>query len=276
MKGNIGLFRTKESFRILNIPVEVTRQCHVASSFHVKPLLRWIQVDRDFLFIGLEKDTAHIFFGNQSTIQKVDSIKLSLDEQCISFLKQIMEKAGPRLFFAGDKKLAEKIFSKLKYKNVFIFPIAPFFSDDNLAEICIAIRKILSREAKETLNKALLEFHYADEINLAKKNIFQISKAAIQGKVKKLIIADGINVFGKVDKKTGKLAIHPFDLNHEDDDVLDDLAQTVLALGGEVVIAPQEQIPKGRPILAILSYEGTDFNKNEDINNFEILKEKMI
>ena len=242
----------------------------------MKPLLRWIQVDRDFLFIGLEKDTAHIFFGNQSTIQKVDSIKLSLDEQCISFLKQIMEKAGPRLFFAGDKKLAEKIFSKLKYKNVFIFPIAPFFSDDNLAEICIAIRKILSREAKETLNKALLEFHYADEINLAKKNIFQISKAAIQGKVKKLIIADGINVFGKVDKKTGKLAIHPFDLNHEDDDVLDDLAQTVLALGGEVVIAPQEQIPKGRPILAILSYEGTDFNKNEDINNFEILKEKMI
>ncbi|HND86606.1 MAG TPA: hypothetical protein PLU50_12385, partial [Pseudobdellovibrionaceae bacterium] len=47
MKGNIGIFRTKDSFRILNIPVDLERQCHVATTFHVKPLLRWMQLDRE-------------------------------------------------------------------------------------------------------------------------------------------------------------------------------------------------------------------------------------
>jgi hypothetical protein len=92
-------------------------------------------------------------------------------------------------------------------------------------------------------------------MNLAQKNIFQIAKAAIQGRIRKLIVADEIRIFGKLDLKTGGMAIHPFDLDHEDDDILDDLAQTVLAQGGEVVLASRDEIPKGRPVLAILNHE---------------------
>ncbi len=50
--------------------------------------------------------------------------------------------------------------------------------------------------------------------------------------------------------------MHPIDLNHEDDCILDDLAQMVLSQGGEVVIAKRSEIPKGRPILAILDDDG--------------------
>lgn len=110
---------------------------------------------------------------------------------------------------------------------------------------------------------------------MAKKNIFQIAKAAVQGRIKKLIIADGINIFGKVDKKTGGLAIHPVDLDHEDDDILDDLAQTVLASGGEVVIAPREEIPKGRPILAIIEHSSEGVDKNKLFKDYETLQESF-
>lgn len=302
MKGNIGLFRTKDSFRVLTVPVDVAKQCHVASSFHVKPLLRWMQFDRDFLILGLTNDSAHLYFGNQSTIQKVDSILFSGDHKDLStagdyqslkqardlklkknesmdwiaeWLGQITEKVSPRLFVAGDQLLVAGLLKRLKYTNVHKAPVSPTFTENRLSEICLDVRKILRDEAKLTLNKALLEFHFAEEINLAKKNIFQIAKAATQGKVKKLIIADGINVYGKVDKRTGKVAIHPFDLNHEDDDILDDLAQTVLVSGGEVVIAPREQIPKGRPILAILDYEGSESHKTEEMKNFEELRQKV-
>ncbi len=50
IKGNIGIFRSENSFRILNIPIAVEQSCQVATSFHVKPLLRWLQGDQEFCF----------------------------------------------------------------------------------------------------------------------------------------------------------------------------------------------------------------------------------
>jgi hypothetical protein len=41
-------------------------------------------------------------------------------------------------------------------------------------------------------------------------------------------------------------------MDHEDDDVLDDLAQKVLLAGGEVVVVERDQIPEQRSILAVL------------------------
>jgi hypothetical protein len=108
-----------------------------------------------------------------------------------------------------------------------------------------------------------MEFYHAEDLNLANRNIFQIAKAAIQGKVRKLIIADGINIFGKIDKKSGGISIHPAHLDHEDDDILDDLAQEVLAQGGEVIVASRDEIPKGRPILAILEKSNSDLVKHQ-------------
>ncbi|OQW48493.1 MAG: hypothetical protein A4S09_04760 [Proteobacteria bacterium SG_bin7] len=298
MKGNVGIFRTKDSFRVLNVPVELERQCHVASSFHVKPLLRWMQLDREFLLLGLKADSAELYLGNQTSLQKVDAIlfpeffkeketindylslkksrqlRLKQDETfswLSEWLEQVTQKSTPRLFLAGEKSLVDGLLKNLKYKNVTKNPVAHSFGNHNLRDVCQNIRKTLKAEAKKTLEYALMEFRFAEELNFAKKNIFQIAKAAIQGRIKKLIIADGINVFGKVDKKTGGLAIHPADLDHEDDDILDDLAQTVLVSGGEVVVAPREEIPKGRPILAILEHQGTGLEKNE----FQVLSERI-
>lgn len=271
MKGNIGIFRNKDSFRVLNVPIEVERQCHVANTFHVKPLLRWMQIDREFLLLGLTPESAHLYLGSQSSLQKIDSILLPrLSKQGLAletsswlgeWLEHITQRSSPKLFLAGEQRPIDRVLKKLKYQNVIKTPIAPNFCEGNVIEVCQVVRKLLKDEAKKSLQHALMEFRFAEEVNLAKKNIFQIAKAAVQGHIKKLIVADGINVFGKVDKKTGALAIHPFDLDHEDDDILDDLAQTVLAFGGEVVIAPREDIPKGRPALAILDHQNSNMEK---------------
>lgn len=74
MKGNIGIFRNQDSFRVLNVPVDVEQACQVATSFHVKPLLRWLQADQEFLLFGMEKDAAHLYQGNQNSLKLVDSI----------------------------------------------------------------------------------------------------------------------------------------------------------------------------------------------------------
>jgi hypothetical protein len=256
-----------------------------------------MQFNKDFFLVGLEQDAAHLYVGNQNSLQRFDSIIFpdefpsedSLDashrqkkskninfmlDETSDWLSDWFDQTSPssnsRLFLAGEKPLVEELIRRTRFKNVVATPVSISFDEHNLSEICHTIRTCLRKEAKDTLEQAFIEFNMAEEENRGKRNIFEIAKAAIRGRVKKLIIADGINVFGKIDKKTGDLAIHPFDLDHEDDDILDDLAQTVLASGGEVVIAPREEIPKERPALAILEGVGKDFKSDRRNSNEKI------
>lgn len=261
MKANVGLFRTKNSFRMLNVPVDVESRCYVADTFHVKPLLRWMQFDREFLFVGVNADAAHIYRGQQTSYRKIGSLPLppspdghhgTLPLWLNDCLEQLTKSTGPRLFLAGDKLLVSRLVRELKYGNVFRAPVALAFDEQNIADALLLVRTIQKAEARKTLELAFRELRSAEKAKLARKSIFQIAKSAVQGRIRKLIIADDVKIFGKVDMKTGGLAIHPYDLDHEDDDILDDLAQTVLSYGGEVVVAPKNEFPDGRVALAIV------------------------
>lgn len=293
MKGNIGLFRNENLFRVLNIPIEVVPSCQVASSFHVKPLLRWLQGDQDFLLLGLDKEKAHLYFGNQDSFKLIDSTPFPKffkdlewlrkyvrskyfernNEQSIEafswlndWLLELTKKSKPKLFLAGERFPVQAVFGNLKYKNTLKTSLTNSFSPEMAPDLCQDIRKILKDDSRKAIEKALLEFRFAEEGSRVRKNIFHISKAVVQGKVRKLIVTDELSIFGKIDPKSGDLAIHPFDLDHEDDCVLDDLAQLVLSQGGEVIIASRNEIPKGRPILAILDPDEQILEKTEDLN----------
>ena len=293
LKGNIGLFRTKSEFRVLSLPIEVTRSSHVATSFHVKPLLRWIQWDSEFLLLGFENDSAHLYFGSQDSLRKIDTVlyptRMSellksredlgrgnlrelkeLSKQVFAsisnWIEQSVSTGKLKLFVAGDEYLPDRFNREANYSGAVRTPIAPFFKEESAPEIAQSVRIILRRETRTRLEHALLTFKIANEMNLAKKNIHEIAKAASQGRVKKLLVASNREYFGKLDSSTGKLTLHPFDLDHEDDDLLDDLAQCVLGSGGEVYVVKKEEIPSGRPILAIFTEEGDAAEKKVELS----------
>lgn len=301
MKGNIGIFRNEEIFRVLNIPIDIQQTCQVATSFHVKPLLRWLQVDREFLFLGLDHRAAHLYHGSQSTFKLIDSIlfpdlfkgrtplgnessasklrraRASKHETYVwlnEWIVEVTQVAKPKLFVAGEPSLTRAFYESLKYSSVFDTPIASVFAVEKASEYCQVVRNLLKVEAQETLQRALLEFRFAEEGKRARKNIFQIARAVVQGRVRKLIVTDDLSIFGRIDQDSGGLAIHPFDLDHEDDCILDDLAQIVLSQGGEVVVARRDEIPKGRPILAILDEDAESLAKTEKAQ-YEVLLERF-
>lgn len=302
LKGNIGIFRTKSGFRVLSIPIAVRRSAHVASTFHVKPLLQWMQWDSEFLLLGLDADAAHLYLGSQETLRKIDTVlfpqrlaSLLKQEGALNFsetreLKEETRKAftwvsdwisvsvpkpGLKLFVAGGKPLVDRFMEHQEYKRTVKTPVAQFFSEERVQEITFRLRAHLRAQTKKSLEQALQAFRIADEMNLTRKNIREIARAAVQGKVRKLIIAENREVYGKIDRLTGHVSVHPFDLDHEDDDLLDDLAQRVLLSGGEVYLAKKEEIPGGRPLLAIMEEESGPnemrvgredvFNKRSDL-----------
>lgn len=281
MKGNIGIFRNQDSFRVLNIPVDVNPTCQVATTFHVKPLLKWIQSDREFLLLGLDQEGAHLYLGSQSSFKLIESIVVphSKSEETVSWfnerIRDLTKKTKPKLFLAGEKGILSRMKGKLRYSNLVTTPLSNSFEMEQLNEICALARKAMKAESLERLEKALFEFRMASEEGRVQKNLFVISRAVVEGRVRKLLVTEELNVFGKIDKKSGGISIHPFDLDHEDDDLLDDLAQMVLSQGGEVIVAKSHEIPKGRPILAILDDDGKDLSKTEDFLRREVLQERF-
>jgi hypothetical protein len=278
-KGNMGIFRSADGFRVIRVPVAVEDSVVVSSSFHVKPLLRWLQSDQDFILIGISDDSASLYSGNLAEMRKSDSIlfpeglladtgdgsyaslkdqrnrRIKMNESLIwlnDWIDDLLAGRSCRVFVTGHPVMTKAFLAQSRLKNLHRTSLGKSTKIDAIEAARLEIMKLIKNEGRRRLEQSLVEFYFAEEVKLAKRNIFQIAKAVCSGRVKKLIVADGIQIFGTLDRKTGGVAIHPAQLSHEDDDLLDDLAQEVLHRGGEVVVAPLDEIPNRRPILAIL------------------------
>jgi hypothetical protein len=278
IKGHIGIFRNEDSFRLISIPIELDYLCTVASSFHIKPLLRWLQMDREFLLLGLEPGVFHLYQGSQHSLRRLElrrrassdsaseaggpqlsrrhrELMQELSDELNDWLTHIPADVRPRLYVVGEATLCAAAIRRLRAGRIVRLMNYSSFHQAKLADICQDIRRAQKKEARQELERAFIEYRCAAALNLTTSNMDQIAQAAFQGQVRTLIIADGMHIFGRLDPGTGRLTLHPRDMDHEDDDVLDDLAQTVMAFGGNVMVASRHQLPQGRPALAILDHE---------------------
>lgn len=276
INGNIGIFKNRDFLRVITVPIEVELNCFVASTFHVKPLLKWIQMDQQFQLIGFGKDSAYLYSGSQQALRLLkvapyeEKFKNLLDQKSVKkgkskniFINQIhslknsfsefTDGRDVTVFLAGHFEISKQF--RESSKNLRFYPenVRIEFTDKIVGKTVDQIRAIQRLQCKLNIDRNLTEFEYALTLNRTKHNLFSIAKAAVQGQVEKLLISEEVEIFGKLDRKNGDLKLHAADLDHEDDDVLDDIAQTVMSFGGEVIIAKKSEIPKNKPILAILN-----------------------
>jgi hypothetical protein len=288
-KSNIGIFLTKNYFKIINVPVGVESLCVVSTSFHVKPLLKWMQSDRDFLLLGFDEGAVSLYHGNLHSMNYVDTIlfpesmRALRDESEMNLSKKLKLKRiiatgaiewlndwidtltfefKPILFIAGNKEVTDIFIKNVGYENLHAQAVTTLFESGLEIATFNKIKTILKIEIQKDNEKNLKEIQLAQRTNMTSNNIFQIGKLATQGNVRKLIIADDVNIFGIMDRNTGSLLLHTEQKNHFDDDVLDDLAQEVLSHGGEVVLMPRNQIPGEYPAMAITCREPIHFQES--------------
>ena len=266
IKTSLAIFRSETTFRILSIPLAIEDCCVVATSFHVKPLLRWLQNDQDFALIGIEPSEIRLMTGSLHDIRASQS--LHLDEglleaksfhekqlpEVLYWISESIKDKNTAVYLAGIPMAVQALNTKLK-SSYNVRTLGEQTQRNSWDSEIIKIRQELKNEVHFKILRSLSEYKIAQSQNKAKQNLFQIAKAVVQRKVKKLIIADQVKIFGKFDPDRGHLDLHPFPMDHEDDDVLDDLAQAVLRDGGEVVVTDLETVPQGRAALAILKNE---------------------
>lgn len=96
-------------------------------------------------------------------------------------------------------------------------------------------------------------FGAAQASQLGDDRLPQVAEAAAAGRIETLLLQAQRLVPGRMDSTTG--AIQTEELVHPQvDDILDDLAEQVLRTGGEVVIAPAEQMPSTTGLAAIYRF----------------------
>ncbi len=99
------------------------------------------------------------------------------------------------------------------------------------------------------LAKRAEDFQVARSRQLGSDDLAQVAEAAMAGRVGILLVEAGREIPGKLDSATGQ--IEPGDLDRTGiDDILDDLAETVLRMKGEVVVVPAERMPSNTGLAA--------------------------
>ncbi|HMN21223.1 MAG TPA: hypothetical protein PKA16_07500 [Ottowia sp.] len=92
---------------------------------------------------------------------------------------------------------------------------------------------------------------YAHE--LGDSDVAKVARSAVAGRVATLLVDADRHVPGRLDPASG--AIEPDTLRRPDvDDLLDDIAQQVLAGGGQVIVVPTERMPTDTGLAAIYRF----------------------
>jgi len=105
----------------------------------------------------------------------------------------------------------------------------------------------------QRLTKLVDDFQVARSRQVGSDDLVQVAEAASAGRVGTLLVEDDREIPGKFDHSTGR--IQPGDLSDpEVDDVLDDLAELVLRMKGDVVVVPSDRMPSDTGVAAIYRF----------------------
>ncbi len=294
LRGGVGIFRNRDKFIIVDLPFEVDDLNITASSFHIKPLLSWFQTGSKYLVLGIQETRASLQLVNGGRAQEIGTIeyldvlqkyhddfplgktKNQLTKQHLNevmdwingwILKNSMSKYL-NLYVVGSRSLRKRFMWRTTISDAFEIEKFERFSLKIFDSITNWINNQNRREKKSEILNLRYEYEKQKEIGMTSSNIFEIAKAAARGDIKKLILSKSNNIFGTLDNRSGEVKIHYSQLDHEDDCLLDDIAQLVLKRDGEVLILPDEDMPESEPLLAIL--------KNTHESSLQIMETPLV
>lgn len=252
-KGALGIFRAMEGLKIVEIPIEVEKECFVSNHFHIKPLLAWLQEDTDFLCVEFSKSGAKAHKGDSLGIEEVGRCPAMDAEKIDEILFGSSEDgADTVVYLAGNLDLARRFCSNTKHPRIEPSAVARDVYRGELVQLQKILLERTRQRALAKVKKSLRDFNLALLSGLAESDVENIVRAAKNGMIKKLIVSKDEKIWGRFDAYRNNVNRINKQTNYEDDDLLDSISEKVLQEGGEVVVAGKKQLPKGMPMLAIL------------------------
>ena len=105
----------------------------------------------------------------------------------------------------------------------------------------------------ESIEQLVKEFALSQAKQLGTNDLKEAGRAAVASRISKLLVESDRVIPGKLVKETGAVKAEELE-NPEVDDLLDDLSELVLKMGGQVMVVPAEKMPSKTGLAAIYRY----------------------
>jgi hypothetical protein len=251
----------------------------VATSFHTKPLIRWLQDPRRFYLLTLSRGGVKLFSGDAKTLSCIETFMISDEDEkfiqkdygySIENRQKRKENDAIQKHFKEVARKLQRYFDRERmpliiggpthlrkaFQKNFFYPylidealdgIFDSFTTEKLQDL--AIKTVSSHIEREQI-KVVESF----KRNHAVTSLDQITRAALEGRVERLLVAEDEQIWGILDEQKGLVQAARRQRNTKDDDILDDLSEQVLSCRGEVFVIPQEKMPKDSQVCALLRW----------------------
>lgn len=270
-RGGCVLFRSATSFRVMRIPRALPRLKVISNSFHVKPILRWLQSTKHSYILSLAEDEIRLYTHARSVSHLLGSVVIPkafresynlanesdrrfppdlvrwLDEWIIQRVADV----GRELIIVGPKDLVESYRRFSIYPSIFEESVFGELKGISTESLAVKIENMLSKKAEDSLKHSLRDLRKAENNGYSEYSVHQVSKALAENELSRIYVAEDQYLWGIMCQKTGDLVLSNRHNNCRDEDVLDDMAELAIRNGVEVILVPSRMLPSGSPIAGI-------------------------
>jgi len=294
--------RRPRSFGVLHLPR--LRQRHpdpppptsplaeVADTFHVKPLIRALQVAERYQILCVSPRRVRLFEGDPYTLNEIKlspRIPTSVDDPIArespgnATAAQTGQPSAPAgavsvdrffrmvdqaiwdhhsraarlpMIVCADVQHLSEFLTNSKNENVLKTKDQAIALNPDAAtpqRLMQEAARILRPRVEQELRQLKDAYHAAKARHLGSDELIQVAEAAATGRIGTLLIDADKSIPGILHRHSG--LIEPADLsNPKADDILDDLAEMVLRKDGQVFVIPPDQMPTDAGVAAVFRY----------------------
>jgi hypothetical protein len=276
-EDGLAVLASPTRFDVFKLQRTVPELTVVANSFHVKPLLRYVQSADRFHVLAVSRDRLALFEGNRYVLDPIpvpESAAVARKPDPSDPKAEVVVGQGTEGYFrAVDRAVTDDVSKPARVplvlagmsenltpfravaKNPYLIPDAvtgdPFSLDaDGLRARAWAV---LESYYLARLAKLSQDFGTAFSRQQGTADLSDAARAAVAGRIGTLLVdADQVQP-GTIDPSTGEIRAKDL-ADPMVADKLDDLAELVLKTGGEVVVVPTDRMPTKTGLAAIYRY----------------------
>jgi hypothetical protein len=180
-------------------------------------------------------------------------LAMYFDEVDETLWKEILNKENVPLLLAGVEYLIPIYKQVAKYRPIWEDSITGNHEHENIGELYQQARAKMEPYFNERIAKALNLYANQSATELTSSIPDDIIPAAHYGRVSHLFALKGEHLWGSFDEMNNALEIHPTQ-EAGDECLVDKAIIRTLLTGGEVFILPEEKMPAGSKLAAVMRY----------------------
>lgn len=261
----LAIFISQKVSGYIPLSETVNEMAVVSESFHVKPLLSLLQGQERYFVVSLTTKKAQVFEGNSHGMESREIIyrsppKCDESRDFLRFCHEIERRLKAR-FRGRQEPLLIVAPEHLRATYRRISRLRNHIDDSSLsinteisapAELHAITWPLAVQYLGRQRKRIEREFRIARHKRITLENLEDVARAAADGRIISLFIEKNVQLWGRFDQDAQPIFRREIRNREPVDCMLDDLAEQVIASGGDVYLLSPGEMPTRSPVAAIV------------------------